>query len=145
MRTFLKQIVDTWRQRMSGELLFLDDFGEDSPIVSDPALKQVIGNVIDNAVEVSPHRVTLSAWRDHDALILDISDEGAGFSSEMLENFGRPYASTKGRAGGGLGLFLVVNVVRKLHGKVEVANRPERGAMVRLIIPLASLAYSQES
>jgi two-component system sensor histidine kinase RegB len=49
----------------------------------------------------------------------------------MLASIGRPYNSTKGRDGGGLGLFLVVNVVRKLGGRVDVKNRTARGAMVR--------------
>lgn len=145
MRAFLRQIIGEWRPRVPGELHFLDSFGEDVSIVSDPALKQVIGNIIDNAIEVSPHRVTLSATREGDDLILEIRDGGPGFPPRMLESFGRPYSSTKGRAGGGLGLFLVVNVMRKLGGKVEAANLPGGGASVRLIIPLASLAYAPES
>jgi len=115
--------------------------GEDMAIVSDPALKQVIGNVIDNAVEVSPDRVRIAASRIGDSLVLDVRDYGPGFTPEMLQNFGRPYASTKGRAGGGLGLFLVVNVMRKLGGRVNVANPLDGGASVRLTIPLASLAF----
>jgi recombination protein RecA len=57
---------------------------------------------------------------------------------EMLERLGTPYHSTKGR-GGGLGLFLVVNVVRKLGGSVSARNRPEGGAVVTLNLPLETL------
>lgn len=141
MRGFLEQVVAEWRGRIPGELVFEDLFGEDMPIVSDPALKQVIGNVIDNAVEVSPGRIIMSAARAEDALVLEVRDYGPGFTPEMLEDFGRPYSSTKGRPGGGLGLFLVVNVVRKLGGTVRVANLLDGGASVRLMIPIASLAY----
>jgi len=138
---FLDQIVGEWRLRMAGDLRFENLFGEDMTIVSDPALKQVIGNVIDNAVEVSPRQVRMAASRIGEALVLDVRDYGPGFTPDMLQNFGRPYASTKGRAGGGLGLFLVVNVMRKLGGRVDVANPLDGGASVRLTIPLASLAY----
>ena len=75
--------------------------------------------------------------------MLDVRDYGPGFTAEMLQNFGRPYASTKGRPGGGLGLFLVVNVMRKLGGRVDVANPLDGGATVRLTIPLVSLAYER--
>ncbi|MGE4432153.1 MAG: ATP-binding protein [Sphingobium sp.] len=143
MCDFLDQIAEEWRRRIPGELRFENLFGEDMPIVSDPALKQVIGNVIDNAVEVSPARVLMSASRVGQSLVLDIRDHGPGFTPEMLQGFGRPYASTKGRAGGGLGLFLVVNVMRKLGGRADVANLPDGGASVRLTIPLASLAYDK--
>jgi len=57
----------------------------------------------------------------------------------MLVRIGRPYASTKGRPGGGLGLFLVFNVVRKLGGEVDVRNHPDGGAQVRLAIPLKAI------
>lgn len=141
LHDFLDQIVGEWRPRMPGELQYENLLGEDMAIVSDPALKQVIGNVIDNAVEVSPDRVRIAASRIGESLVLDVRDYGPGFTPEMLQNFGRPYASTKGRAGGGLGLFLVVNVMRKLGGRVNVANPLDGGASVRLTIPLASLAF----
>ena len=40
---------------------------------------------------------------------------------------------------------LVVNVVRKLGGRVEVANREEGGAQVRLVVPLGALTYDREA
>ena len=73
-------------------------------------------------------------------VVIEISDRGPGFSAEMLERFGQPYSSSKGRPGGGLGLFLLVNVLRKLGGSAQVENRDEGGALVRIILPLAALA-----
>ena len=74
-----------------------------------------------------------------DWLSLTVADQGPGFPPEMLANLGKPYQSSKGRAGGGLGLFLVVNVLRKLGGRVHAANNPAGGAEVSLELPLASL------
>ena len=45
-----------------------------------------------------------------------------------LDTLGKPYRSTKGRPGGGLGLFLVSNVVRKLGGRLAAENREGGGA-----------------
>ncbi|MCW1384129.1 ATP-binding protein [Novosphingobium sp. KCTC 2891] len=143
LRGFVQDIAADWRERSGGEIRLTDELGEDVSIVADPALRQVIGNVIDNALEVSPGPVDFEARRTRRRLFLDVRDHGPGFAPEMLESFGKPYSSTKGRAGGGLGLFLVVNVVRKLGGTVDVANLPDGGARVRLAIPLASLAYDK--
>lgn len=145
VRAFVTDVIADWRGRTTRALRLHDDFGEDVAIVSDPALRQVIGNVIDNALEVSPGGVTIHARRERDDLLLDVLDEGPGFTAEMLDAFGRPYSSTKGKSGGGLGLFLVVNVLRKLGGKVEVANREAGGAQVRLTVPLAALVYDGET
>lgn len=142
VRTFLAGIVEEWQgRRAAGEVAFTDRFGEDVAIVSDPALKQVIGNVVDNAADVSPDWIGISAWRERDSLLLEIADRGPGFAPDILAAFGRPYRSTKGKPGGGLGLFLLVNVVRKLGGEAEAGNRPQGGAFVRIRLPLDSLGH----
>jgi two-component system sensor histidine kinase RegB len=61
----------------------------------------------------------------------------------MLVQFGKPYQSSKGRPGGGMGLFLSVNVARTLGGRLEAHNRSEGGAAVTLTLPLASLLPRQ--
>lgn len=144
VRAFIEDIAGEWRARMSGELRLIDQVAQDVPIIADPGLRQVIGNVIDNAAEVSPHLVVIEAWLEgvgaEAVLVLTVSDRGPGFPPEMLGRIGQPYTSSKGRDGGGLGLFLVVNVLRKLGGNVAVENRPGGGASVQLAIPLATLA-----
>ncbi|MFN3820641.1 ATP-binding protein [Blastomonas sp.] len=142
MRAFLTDIAEEWREARGLETLeFHDRFGADIAIVSDPALRQVIGNVIDNAIDVSPQWVGIEAVRDGDALALSVIDRGPGFSDEILASLGQPYRSTKGRPGGGLGLFLLVNVMRKLGGEVRAGNRDGSGAKVTIFLPLAAIAH----
>ncbi|WP_414713215.1 ATP-binding protein [Sphingomonas sp.] len=143
VRRFLTEIVADYRASLlPGTLDFDDRFGADVTIVSDPALRQVIGNVIDNAIEVSPGRVALTVLREGEALVLDIADRGTGFAPEILATFGQPYRSTKGKPGGGLGLFLLVNVLRKLGGEASAENRLDGGARVRIVLPIAALAMA---
>jgi two-component system sensor histidine kinase RegB len=75
---------------------------------------------------------------------LTVSDKGPGFSPAMLSQFGKPYQSSKGRPGGGLGLFLVVNVARTLGGTVAANNLAEGGATVTLTLPLSAITLSEE-
>ena len=107
-----------------------------SAVVSDPALRQAVWNLLENAADVSPRQVHLSAVRSGDMLVLAVRDHGPGFPPEMLRHFGQPYRSSKG-AGHGVGLFLVVTVARRLGGRVEITNLPGGGAEVRLVLPLA--------
>ena len=111
-------------------------------IVADPALRQAVWNLLENAAEVSPERIHLSATRTKDMLVLAVRDHGPGFSPEMLRHFGQPYRSSKG-AGHGLGLFLVVTVARRLGGRVEVTNLTQGGAEVRLLVPLLPVPESE--
>jgi two-component system, sensor histidine kinase RegB len=140
LRTFLDGLVEEWRRtRPVVRFSYENRFGHDLPIVSDSAIKQMIHNVLDNALEASPDWVGLTVAHEGDALKLTITDEGPGFSLEMLAQLGKPYQSSKGRPGGGLGLFLVSNVARTLHGSVSAHNRSERGAIVTLTLPLESI------
>ena len=79
-----------------------------------------------------------------DDLQLVVTDAGPGFAPAMLAQFGKPYQSSKGRPGGGLGLFLVVNVARTVGGRVAARNRPEGGAAVTLALPLAAIVLEEE-
>ncbi|MBW8811315.1 MAG: sensor histidine kinase, partial [Lysobacter sp.] len=122
---------------------YQNSFGEDAVIISDSGLKQMICNVLDNALEASPGWVGLEAWRDEDKLVLRVSDAGPGFAPAMLSHFGKPYQSSKGRPGGGLGLFLSLNVVRQLGGSIAARNREPSGAVVTMSLPLSSLSVSE--
>jgi two-component system sensor histidine kinase RegB len=140
VNAFLSELVDEWRAARAGPALAFDNrFGDNVAIVSDAVLKQVVFNILDNAIEASPQRIELVATREGDALVLSVNDDGAGFPQEMLADIGKPYNSSKGRPGGGLGLFLVVNVVRKLGGEIRARNRFGGGATVTVTLPLKAL------
>jgi two-component system sensor histidine kinase RegB len=142
---FSDALVTEWRARRSPPYLeYTKDFEDDLAIVSDSALKQIIGNALDNALDASPDWVSFRVSHDGDTLVLCVRDRGPGFLPEMLAQFGKPYQSSKGRPGGGLGLFLLVNVVRKLGGRVTAENAAEGGAVVSLYLPLASLTIEEE-
>ncbi|RTL93047.1 HAMP domain-containing histidine kinase [Ancylobacter aquaticus] len=141
VRAFLDEAVADWRTLRAPIAFDYDNaFAPDEPVISDLALKQVIVNVLDNALEASPAWVGLVARRQGDTLCLDIEDRGPGFPPDIAAAPGKPYRSTKARAGAGLGLFLVVNVLRRLGGTLEAGRRLEGGARVRLTLPLAGLS-----
>lgn len=145
IRTFLDDLVDEWQDsRPVREFAYDNRIGDDLPVAFDSALKQMIDNVLDNALEASPDWVGLEAGVDDGTLRLIVRDTGPGFAPAMLAQFGKPYQSSKGRPGGGLGLFLVVNVARTLGGTVAAVNRPEGGAQVTLTLPLSAIALDQK-
>lgn len=142
---FLDQFAADWRATHPlAQLEYLNQIEHDLPVVFDTALRQLLGNLLDNAFEASPQGLRLEASRDDSLLQVRVFDSGPGFASEILANFGRPYQSTKGRPGGGLGIFFSVNVARKLAGGLTARNRPEGGALVELTLPLASFRLDEQ-
>jgi len=146
INTFLQDLTDEWRSnRPVVSFEFDNRITQDMPIAFDTSLKQMIFNVLDNALEASPQWVRLEAGLSSDRLELTVTDAGSGFAPAMLAQFGKPYQSSKGRQGRGLGLFFVVNVARKLGGTVTAANRNENnsnaecGAIVRFALPIEAI------
>jgi two-component system, sensor histidine kinase RegB len=149
---FLDDLVAGWRALSPHTVL---DYQVEEPldatafrrtaIVSDSALRQVIFNVLDNAREASPDWVGLSLRCQGGVLRLTVRDRGPGFAPDMLVRLGKPYQSGKGQPGRGLGLFLVVNVLRKLGGRVQATNAESGGAVVTLSLPLSALAIADRS
>ncbi|WP_442121437.1 ATP-binding protein [Massilia sp. 2TAF26] len=145
IRDFLDDLVEDWQDsRPVRAFDYVNRIEQDLPVAFDEALKQMIDNVLDNALEASPDWVQLEAEVENGILVLSVLDRGPGFTPAMLVNYGKPYHSTKGRPGGGLGLFLVVNVARTLGGTVAVTNRAEGGAKVTLTLPLKAIALANE-
>lgn len=106
-------------------------------IAAEPALRQAIWSLLDNAAEASPREVQLTGTVDDDRVIISVSDRGPGFDEGQLRGVGQLYQSTKG-PGHGLGLFLASNVARQLGGVLDVVNRDGGGAAARLVLPLAA-------
>jgi two-component system sensor histidine kinase RegB len=143
--TFLNDLVKEWRSiRPIASFVYENRIQQDLPVVFDSALKQTIFNVLDNALEASPDWLRLEAKREGDLLKLSVSDAGPGFAPAMLAQFGKPYQSSKGRPGGGLGLFLAVNVTRTLGGTVTARNRADGGAVVELTLPLTAITLVKD-
>jgi two-component system OmpR family sensor kinase len=117
------------------------DAGLDAPIDAD-RLRQAADNLLDNALRVSPRgsAVQVQAERRDGTVTLAVSDAGPGFPAEFLphafERFRRADpARTRQHGGAGLGLAIVEAIARGHGGRAEAANRPEGGAVVRLILP----------
>jgi two-component system sensor histidine kinase RegB len=150
LNAFLGDIAEEFRAtRPIVAFDYRNHIAQDMPVAFDSALKQMICNVLDNALEASPRWLSFTAVREENELILSVDDTGPGFVPSMLDQIGKPYQSTKAKAGGGLGLFFVVNVARKLGGAVTAHNRTENGhvagATVRLTLPLSAISLEAES
>lgn len=126
-------------------------FDDDIPRVQgDPTqLRQVIHNLLVNACDsaVQHHRdgdarvyvkttLTSSGKGNGDgqlAVRLTVSDNGPGFSPQVLTRVFEPYVTTKA-TGTGLGLAIVKKIIEEHEGHIDVANRREGGARVSILL-----------
>jgi two-component system sensor histidine kinase RegB len=104
-------------------------------IPGEPALRQALWSLLENAGEASPSGIIMRAEVEGEQLVVHVLDDGPGFRPEQIASLGQALRSAKG-AGHGLGLFLAASVARRLGGSLDAGNRPSGGASVRLALPL---------
>lgn len=123
-----------------------DDTGDarlmlDAGMVQDSLLNLVL-NARDAIAEPTqggsetPGQIRISARNLKDTwLELRVTDSGPGFSDTALARALDPFFTTKGDAGTGLGLSMVYDMTQTSGGRVEIANAPNAGAEVTLLLP----------
>ncbi len=110
---------------------------------ADP-LKQILLNLIKNAVEALPGGGTIEVrnngrrMKDGRAYCeLSVSDNGAGIPKEVLENLFSPVKSSKRGENRGLGLSIIHDLVKKIGGEIS-CDSGTSGTTFTVLLPLAS-------
>jgi heavy metal sensor kinase len=103
-------------------------------------LQRMVANLLDNAIKYTPPAgtVTVSTDGDESTVCLAVKDTGIGISGEDFANiFERFYRCDPSRseAGVGLGLSLVMAIVRSHGGDVAVTSSPGKGSTFTVSLP----------
>jgi two-component system sensor kinase FixL len=111
----------------------------ESPTVSfdHQQIRQVLINLIKNALEVMPHggELTVSSRVTEQNLEVSISDTGQGMTPEVKANIFQPYFTTKEK-GTGLGLAISQTIIEEHGGGIFVDSAPGAGSTFTIQIPL---------
>jgi signal transduction histidine kinase len=144
LNAIARDALSTTAQRAAdkGLELELESNGESPVVIGDASLlRQLITNLVDNAIKFTEHGgVTVRVRAADDQAQIEVQDTGPGIDPEDLPLiFDRFYRADKSRTrevpGTGLGLAIVRSIARVHGGRVE-AERPQSGGMlVRVRLP----------
>ena len=136
-------------------------FDEYPPLIlgDSTRLRQLMHNLIKNAFEAMPANIpqegqkqVLEKAPEHahvqittrcfeisgvPFVSLVVVDDGPGFPSDLLERLFEPYVTTK-TTGNGLGLAIVKKIVEEHGGTIRAENAPDKGARIKIRIPLSA-------
>ncbi len=101
------------------------------------SLLNVVGNALDAVEDVDKPRVVVVTEREADAAFLRIRvvDNGGGIPADKLADIFKPFVSTKGARGTGLGLAVSRKVLREHGGDIVVQSEVGRGSVFVLRLP----------
>jgi two-component system phosphate regulon sensor histidine kinase PhoR len=123
--------------------LGLDVDGAVSIRCDENKLRQVLVNLVDNAVKYSPDggRVELRVRSSNGSCLIEVADEGLGIPPDeydrIFEKFYRlDPQQTQGVGGSGLGLYICRELVERMDGSLRVESEPGKGSRFTVELPL---------
>lgn len=133
------------------QITFVLELPPDDPLRLDcdaGKINQALTNLLTNAVNAlseqpdladKEQRIIVRGRRAPAQIVLQIEDGGPGFPEGDRARLLEPYVTTRSK-GTGLGLAIVRKIMEEHNGKIELADAPEGGAIVRLTFPGRAVA-----
>lgn len=141
----LRIACDRVKQRAEAAGVAIElDGGNDLLVIGEAGrLRQVVDNLLDNALRFTPRGgvVSIHGWTDGDRVDVRVADTGPGIAPEHLPHvFERFYKADPSRSdpGTGLGLAIAKHIVESHDGSIEVSSALGSGARFDISLPKAS-------
>lgn len=105
-------------------------------------LKQILINVISNALKYTSHGSVEIKAEYNKGLIFTIEDTGTGMTDSELKEIFKPFSrasSLSTTEGSGFGMYVTKGLIQALNGSINIESEKERGTRVRITIPIHPL------
>ena len=116
-------------------------FGKISPVMGNISeLREVLTNIIFNAVEAMPKGGTLTFKTEEGdgSVCVSVSDTGIGMDDEVKARIFDPFFTTKGVKGTGLGMSVSYGIIKGHYGEIHVESYPGQGSTLLIKLPIPS-------
>ena len=94
-------------------------------------INYAFNNIIQNAIQHAKAKVLVKITKNLTNLSITITDDGTGFSREIIDKLGEPYIN-KNNKGMGLGIFIAKNLIENVKGKTTFYNSDSGNAVVEI-------------
>ncbi len=109
-------------------------------------LQQVLLNLLRNSIQAMPTggRLWCRFWSGPDAIVFDVEDTGHGIRPDDVGRIFDPFFTSR-QNGTGLGLWIVLRLVRSMKGSIDVESAPGQGTRFRVQIPREPKIVAQQA
>ena len=138
IREYINEIISSFKQTSTKEFFF--DYQDDlNPRKITKSIEIVYGlrNFIGNANKYSRTKIFIKLKSDNEFTMIDIEDDGDGYSNDILSKIGEPYLKSsndnlKSKSGLGLGIFIGKTLLEKNFATILCRNSKNKGAEVKI-------------
>jgi signal transduction histidine kinase len=122
--------------------------GPDLEVTADKdRLTSAIENLIQNAQEATQKdgHVIIHLRREHGQAVISVEDDGMGMDQAFIrDRLFRPFDTTKGDTGMGIGAYDSREYLRALDGDLTVVSKPGQGTIFTIHIPLLDVVLAEQ-
>jgi PAS domain S-box-containing protein len=142
MNNFLEGILMLLEKQLKEEdIRLVTEYDEKLPVVkvSPNQMRQVLLNIVKNAIEAMPRggTLTISTRKENGRLRILVRDTGIGMSEQIKQKIFDAFFTTKEQVRGvGLGLSVCYGIVQDHGGEIQVESVPEKGSTFLIILPI---------
>jgi len=143
LRELCESAVESARVRAPETIELALDASDGVVVRTDPSrLRQVVVNLLDNAVKYSPlgGRVEVRVAERDGSVAIEVADQGLGIPEEAQERIFEKFVRLdpemrRGVGGSGLGLYISQELVERMGGRLRVDSQPGRGSTFTIQLP----------
>jgi len=138
----IEHTLEAFRPQIEQQQIRVErDFRNIPPAIqADPTeIEQIFVNLFLNSIHEMPREGRLKIQLDHDGkeIVIRVSDSGGGIPKAHLANIFDPFFTTKSK-GSGLGLSVVLRIVKTYGGKIGVEKSDKNGTTFCIVLPLTT-------
>ena len=145
----LHAVLDLYESRADNSHVTIErrERSVDSIICLESEIRQVLSNLVRNAIDSmhgSGGRLLVRSreatdWRTGgEGIVITIADTGSGISAQTMRNLYKPFFTTKGIAGTGLGLWISSEIITRHQGRMKVRSSQDgrrHGTVFQMFLP----------
>ena len=135
----LKPLFENLIVRLNlSEIVALQVTDNPAPLADHMLLERAVGNMLRNSVRYGGgEKISLTALRQGDEVVITIADQGPGVPTESLKHLGEPFfrpeaSRSRSFGGAGLGLAIVKSCVTACQGTMTIRNRAPHGLEIEI-------------
>ncbi|WP_100615677.1 PAS domain-containing sensor histidine kinase [Confluentibacter citreus] len=142
---YVKQVFESLKETAAiNAINFHNDIEENSSVFADEKmLVSILQNIVSNAIKHSHKggKVTVSAKKSEDMIIIEINDTGKGMSKDIKDSLFTPQVKSLSKSveenkGAGIGLLLVKGFLEKNGGHIWVESKEGNGSSFYFTLPI---------
>ena len=147
LNEMVEDVVELTRPRWQNELVArgvrvetILELGSVPMVAADPpAVREVLVNLIFNAVEALPSggTIVIKTWPTAEGVHCSVRDNGIGMSSEVRQRVLEPFFTTKGVRSTGLGLSVNYGIIERHGGELTIDSAEGAGTTATFRLPVA--------